>query len=128
MRLNSTRHRSKAIGLTALIDVVFLLLIFFMLASTFLSFSSLPISGAQAGSGATSATEIALIQVAGNSDITINGRQVPITTLALSINDLVSKGISQAVVQTLDGGRVQDLVTVLEICRKSDVKNVIVVE
>ena len=49
MQLNRVRRKVPPTNLTPLIDVVFLLLIFFMLASTFLKFSGTPVSGASSG-------------------------------------------------------------------------------
>ncbi|MEO1283127.1 MAG: biopolymer transporter ExbD, partial [Pseudomonadota bacterium] len=51
MRLKAQPQRKFPLSLTPLIDVVFLLLIFFMLASTFLKFSAMPIAGAKGGGG-----------------------------------------------------------------------------
>ena len=44
MHLEPERHRSPTISLTPLIDVVFILLIFFMLASRFGDWKDLPVN------------------------------------------------------------------------------------
>jgi biopolymer transport protein ExbD len=63
-------RKGKKISLTALIDVVFILLMFFMLTSTFSQWKSLPLPAAKA-SAATSDELPALILVYSNGDIRV---------------------------------------------------------
>jgi biopolymer transport protein ExbD len=49
MPLRTAQTRRKAISMTSLIDVTFLLLLFFMLSSAFTQFSEIQLFGAQAG-------------------------------------------------------------------------------
>lgn len=127
MRLNEPRRKRATIGLTPLIDVVFLLLIFFMLASTFLKFSALPISGARAGGATGNLREIAIIQVRGADEIRINGRSVALAGVPGEVGDLIGKGVTRAVVQPAETATVQDLVDVLELVKRSELKSVVVV-
>lgn len=127
MRLSSPRRKAPAISLTPLIDVVFLLLIFFMLASTFLKFSGTPLSGASRGGVATDVSELALIQVRGEGAITVNGRSLYVESLPARLTELVSSGVTRGVVRPLADATVQDLVDVLEIARASALKSVVVV-
>lgn len=127
MQLNDVKRKPSTIGLTPLIDVVFLLLIFFMLASTFLKFSAMPISGAKSGGQTGNLSEIAIIQVRGIENIRINGEQVGIAGVLAQIEDLVSKGVTRAVVQPAQDATVQDLVKVLEVTKSSSLKSVVVV-
>ena len=127
MQLSSFKRRKSTIGLTPLIDVVFLLLIFFMLASTFLKFSAMPISGARGGGQGGNLAEIAIIQVRGLQDIRINGQQVGLDGVRAQIDDLVGKGVTRAVVQPAKSAQVQDLVKVLEVTKTAPLKSVVVV-
>lgn len=127
MRLSESKRRKSSIGLTPLIDVVFLLLIFFMLASTFLKFSAVPISGAKSGSASGNLSEIALIQIRGAEEIRINGRTVGLSGVLAQIDELVVKGVTRAVVQPAKNATVQDLVKVLEVAKASELKSVVVV-
>lgn len=127
MRLSEWQSRRSTIGLTPLIDVVFLLLIFFMLASTFLKFSALPVSGARGGDASSSLSQIAIIQVRGVDEIRVNGVSIGLQGLLPQIEDLVAKGVSRAVVQPTEGASVQDLVAVLEVAKKSTLKSVVLV-
>tara|TARA_B110000211_G_scaffold93026_1_gene108447 strand:- start:2263 stop:2667 length:405 start_codon:yes stop_codon:yes gene_type:complete len=63
-------RKGKKISLTALIDVVFILLMFFMLTSTFSQWKALPLPAATAS--ATASNELpALILVYSNGDIRV---------------------------------------------------------
>lgn len=127
MRLNDWQRKKSTIGLTPLIDVVFLLLIFFMLASTFLKFSALPISGAKGGGQTSSLSEIALIQLRDAGSLRVNGIEVGVDGLNAQIAALVAKGVTRAVLQPAKGSKVQDLVKVLELTGKTELKSVVVV-
>lgn len=128
MRLATPPRRKMPLSLTPLIDVVFLLLIFFMLASTFLKFSAMPIAGATGGGGAPALAKIALIQIADAGRITVNGRPSDHTGLKAHLDDLLAKGVRRAVIKAAAGSTVQDLVRVLEITRSTTLENVVVVK
>lgn len=127
MRLNDNPHKRSAVSLTPLIDVVFLLLIFFMLASTFLRFSAMPISGASGGGSAKGLQEIVLIQVHPDETLTINGSPLPVSQMLTRIDELIAQGMTRAVVRPAKDATVQDLVRVLELARGSKLENVAVV-
>ncbi len=127
MQLSDWQRKKSTIGLTPLIDVVFLLLIFFMLASTFLKFSAVPVSGARGGGTSGSLSEIALIQLRNAGGIRVNGAEVGFDGLKNKIAGLVANGVTRAVLQPAEGSKVQDLVRVLELTRKTNLKSVVVV-
>lgn len=128
MRLSSPERRRPPISLTPLIDVVFLLLIFFMLASTFLKFAGSAVSGASGGGTADTIRELALIQVRGKDTLTVNGQPVAIDALGAQLTTISRQGITRGVIRPLPGANVQDLVTVLEIARGAPLKSVVVVK
>ncbi|AXS41660.1 biopolymer transporter ExbD [Breoghania sp. L-A4] len=66
-----TRVKRKAVGLTSLIDVIFLLLLFFMLASSFTRYQLVPVASGASGGGA--AARPALIRVHSASRMDLNG-------------------------------------------------------
>lgn len=128
MRLSSASKSLPRISLTPLIDVVFLLLIFFILASTFMRFTAVPIASAtRGGTTPPGQNEIALIRLQPDeSGISVNGRQVSLDGLQDTISDLTGKGISHAVVQPVGNANLQALVGVLEQLKKSNLKQVVV--
>lgn len=87
-------HRSEvSINLTPLIDVVFLLLIFFMVSSRFSELSQLTVNLPEAESG-SGANEMSLVlMVDANGQMRLNGQQVPSDAL----------GLEQAMRRQIDG-------------------------
>ncbi|MEM1371074.1 MAG: biopolymer transporter ExbD [Pseudomonadota bacterium] len=116
------------LSMTPLIDVVFLLLIFFMLASTFLKFSTMPMVGASGGGGAADLSEIALVQLGAEQEIRVNGQTVPLDALADHVAGLQDSGVKRAVIRSGSGSTVQDIVSVLEIMRSTTLENVSLVK
>lgn len=127
MRLKDSQPRRNTISLTPLIDVVFLLLIFFMLASTFMKFSAVPISGTAGGTGQAALDEIVLIQLRPNGQTLINGKDIGQNETAQHLNALIAKGIKRAVIRPDADSTVQDIVRILEIAKSTPLKNVVVV-
>lgn len=71
----------KRISLTSLVDVIFLLLLFFMLTSTFSKFSEVPLSTAATGSD-TAGSQPIFLQLYPQR-ITVNGEGSTLQALAL---------------------------------------------
>ena len=79
MRLDRPIRRGRLIGLTPLVDMVFILLVFFMLASTLESRRGLAVTAAAGpGSGAEAAL---LIRVHGDGGLDLAGRPVTLAGL-----------------------------------------------
>lgn len=66
--------------MTSLIDVIFLLLLFFMLSSTFSRFSEVEISAAGAGGAQGEAAELSFLQL-GEDSLRLNGEDVDLAAL-----------------------------------------------
>ena len=91
MRLSGQNSDSMpAISLTPLIDVVFILLIFFMLASSFLDWRELPIQGQESKSSASVArssdTEILRLSLFRDGNIGLNGKAVSLSRLEQDVS------------------------------------------
>ena len=69
--------------MTSLIDVIFLLLLFFMLTSTFSKFSEVELSAAGGGATMRSDAPPLFLQL-GMDDLRLNGDPLDLTALALS--------------------------------------------
>lgn len=74
--------RRRALSLTSLIDVIFLLLLFFMLTTTFSRTADLAFSVGGAGSASPDAPVFLRLQIA---DLTINGTLTPLDEAATAI-------------------------------------------
>ncbi|MBA83907.1 MAG: biopolymer transporter ExbD [Rhodobacteraceae bacterium] len=73
--------------MTSLIDVIFLLLMFFMLASTFTRTVDLPLTASQAAGGGFADSRIVFLRLS-PEQISLNGRAVPLAQLPQRIQDL----------------------------------------
>lgn len=127
MRLNRPARRGAMIGLTPLIDVVFLLLIFFMLASTFLKFSSTPVAGGAGSGPALDLKEIAMIQLLADRQVSVNGRMVAFDGLSDLLDELADKAVRRGVIRPTPEASVQDLADVLAVVRTSRLSSVVIV-
>ncbi len=85
MKIAGPTRLSRRISLTPLIDVVFLLLIFFMLASTFAQFRKIEFNTGQAGPAAQPiAPGTAVVMLHADGTISLDGTRI-------SLDDLVAK-------------------------------------
>lgn len=114
-------------GLTPLIDVVFLLLIFFMLASTFYRFSYMPLSTASPGAGAASVSEVVLVRVHPDARIDVNGEVVSLAEVTAHLDALAQRGRKSVVIKVMPKTRVQHLISLLDRARRSSLDRISVV-
>lgn len=115
MRIEATR-RARRLSLTSLIDVIFLLLLFFMLSSTFTRFAEVEISGGEAVGGTTGQPDI-LLRLA-DDGLTVNGTAVDETALPAELKRLEELGAESAVLLVRGGATSQELVTTVETVKR----------
>ncbi len=127
MQLDLPQKKEMKLSLTPLIDVVFLLLIFFMLASTFSRFSQLLLSAQKSEGQAEKDIKFILVRVDGEGQINVNGQEIEKTDLVGKIDELALTPSMKLVIKPMKGASVQHLVSILEQARKSKIKNPVVV-
>lgn len=118
--LHAPRRRRAFFMLTPLVDIMFLLLIFFMLTSQTSLFTLVRIS---AQGGAPEAQPSAPVPVAaaellvsiGRDQVRINGRATLLGELPAALAAYKARGIVRAALVPGLSARVQDIVTVLEL-------------
>ena len=74
------RHHRRKLSMTSLIDVIFLLLLFFMLSSTFSHFAEVELGAAASGAGGAAQAKPAFLRLGADS-LSLNGRDVALETL-----------------------------------------------
>lgn len=102
--------------MTSLIDVIFLLLLFFMLTSTFSKFSEVELAAATAGAAALSDTPPLFLQLEPDS-LRVNGDPVTLDAVAASPLADAPKGTTLLVNlgETVDAQRLTDLLVALRV-------------
>lgn len=126
MRFLKETDEEVGISLTSLIDVIFLLLIFFMVATTLIDPSKrldIQLPEAKAASAEVKSIPVT-IELGNRGDITLNGQVVEFGTLEARLITLGQEGKKRAIVRAdrrLDYGRV---VAVLGICRATGFEDI----
>ena len=113
--VNGRRRRAQAISLTPLIDVVFILLVFFMLASNFTQWRMIALHVPGGTEGARTERDAVLI-VMDESGLTLDGHGIAPGDLEKSLKDLLSgrHGVSVNLMPD-DNVPLQEVVRVLDI-------------
>lgn len=97
-RVRDVPFRRRKLSLTSLIDVIFLLLLFFMLSSTFSQFSEVDLSTGGAGQPSTTEVQPIFLRLGADS-LSVNAREVPLDGLAEALEPLMEED-ARALVST----------------------------
>jgi biopolymer transport protein ExbD len=126
MRIDGPVRVTRPIPLTPLVDVVFLLLMFFMLSTTFAKYGQLGMGpgGEEGTSQAAVAPPVAeapgvVVDVFQGPVVRINGTPLALHGLVAALDTLHERGITSGIIRARMGATVQDLVLVLERARNS---------
>ena len=120
---NSGRRRRAVISLTPLIDVVFILLVFFMLASSFLDWRTIDLN-APASAGAGSEMTGAMLLEVRPDGLRLSGHTLTLDEAERKIMAKVREKADQRVlIKPVDGVALQDTVTVLDRLSAAGVTN-----
>ena len=130
--LRSPRGRGARFSLTPLKDVIFLLLMFFMLSSSFAPFGLLDVSSVAEDGGEEAADSVApAARIVSGATLRISrghvtaGRQtIALDELPDAIAALAASGIDSVTLLTTRSARVQDVVTTLEAFKVARFPNV----
>lgn len=112
MHIQSLVSQRKKLSLTSLIDVIFLLLLFFMLSSTFSKYSELEINAARHGSGAATESRTYLVSI-DDTQIRLNGQLESSDSLSAKLNQPNEENLKRVVITSSSNTSTQQLVDVL---------------
>lgn len=113
-RLTIRPRRRQLISLTPLIDVVFILLVFFMLASSFLDWRSIELNTPGSGQEGQRLEGTLLIEIRQDS-LRLSGETLTPETLIQRIKDLLAKNPDRRIlVRPAENVIMQDTVTLLD--------------
>ena len=123
MILARKRLKSPRLELTPLVDVVFLLLTFYMLTSTFIKDHGIPLALPQAASAEVKVDQLLTLSIIDDEKIQINQQEIAINELEdyLAAKMIAEQGI---VIRAAKNASVQTFVSVLDLVRKSGANNV----
>ncbi len=96
--MRKTRRRRK-LSMTSLIDVIFLLLLFFMLTSTFTRFAEVELAAAGSGAAASDARPL-FLQLAPES-LRLNGTELTLEELPAKLTETRGEAAEEAAPQPL---------------------------
>ncbi len=114
------KTRRRRLSMTSLIDVIFLLLLFFMLSSTFSRFAEVELSTASAGGAGSSDVKRSFLQL-GEKTLRVNGQDVVLGALPDRFADMSPDAETlQVIVSLRDDVTAQRLTDVLVILRGID--------
>ena len=123
------RKYRRSISLTPLVDVIFLLLIFFMLTSQIAPFSLISFAGTQPDKAAQqvdlpspfepSSPDLGALITVLSGGVSINGQRTAHLNIDKAMTNLRQTGASTAIISPRSTASVQDLITVLEAVKKA---------
>ncbi|MBN1153344.1 biopolymer transporter ExbD [candidate division KSB1 bacterium] len=127
MKLLEKRHNKVTINITSLIDVLFLLLIFFMVSSTFLEQPGMKLELPETRSHATEKIENLILQMTTDEQLILNGEAVAFDVLEEKIKELLPSVREKTLVLKADKlvkhGTVVD---VMDIAKLSGVEKIVI--
>jgi biopolymer transport protein ExbD len=102
----SSRHRREGeagIDISPLIDMVFILLIFFMVSTTFVKDMDLDIQRPKASTATVASTKAIRIFIAQDGNTYMDGQPVRVWMIQSRVRDMLSSGSSDSVLVVTDG-------------------------
>jgi biopolymer transport protein ExbD len=118
MRRRQRLSAAAEIDLAPLIDMVFILLIFFMVSTTFVKDMKVDIQRPGAASATAASTKALRVQIGANGDVFVDGRPVRVWMVQSRVREFMESSGSQSVLVVVDR-RVpsERLVEVVDQCR-----------
>lgn len=119
---NAAPFVRRSLSMTPLIDIIFLLLLFFMLTSTFSKYSEIELSNATSGGGSSSEPVKRTFVQLGAERLLVNGAPMPLAELSGSIEE------GQVLVSLDQDVNAQSVIDLLVLLRGRDGLSVLVLE
>lgn len=113
----TTRRKMRALNLTPLIDVLFILIIFFMLTTSFMRIESMELilPSAQGAKAAGDKQEVVRLFVAASGEITLGNRKLTADEMTESLTRMLeSTPDIRVMLLTADGVTMQQLVSIMD--------------
>ena len=127
MKLLEKPPKKSVINLTPLIDVLFILIIFFTVSSTFLEQPGIELDLPEAESSQSHTAQKVIIYVDQQQDIFLNDDPITLETLAESVEAMISAQTDKSVVLNADAGVTHGMIIkIMDRLRKKGIYKIIV--
>lgn len=127
MRLRRKEQSVNNIDVSPLIDMVFILLIFFMVTTTFVKDMKLDLDRPTAASASLLDEKVIRVYIDGNREVFIDNQPIKIWAIQSKLRDLLRSSTSKAVLVVSDTDiPVESLIDVIDECKLSGAKDVAV--
>ena len=127
-RIGSSSHGvddESAIDLTPMLDVVFIMLIFFIVTATFVKESGIDVNRPDAATAVTQEKANILVAIDANNNVWIDRRRIDVRSVRANIERLHAENPQGSVViQADEGSTTQTLIAVRDAARAAGVFNV----
>ena len=126
MGIRSKNKVSVNYSMSGMSDIVFLLLIFFMLTSTMLAPNALKLLSPQKGQTVTTTVKIPVIELASGGKISLDGRIIAFENLELLLLNKLAGQAEPTVKFIIEGkATVKETVNVMNVAAKNNIKVVL---
>lgn len=125
MRYREKSEQTQEIDISPLIDMVFILLIFFMVSTTFIKDMNLEIDRPAASSASQASSKAIRVYIDKSGDTYVDGQPVRVWVMQSKIRDMLRLSTGKSVLVVTDEGvPAGKLVEVVDQCRLAGAKDV----
>jgi len=125
MRYREKKELHNTVDISPLIDMVFILLIFFMVSTTFVKDMNLDINRPTASSATTASTKAIRVYIDKSSEVYIDDQPIKTWVIQSKLRDLLRYSTEKSVLVVVDDGVTSGrLVEVVDQCRLAGAKDV----
>lgn len=125
MRYRERKDTNEDINISPLIDMVFILLIFFMVSTTFVKDMKLDLNRPAAASASSASTKAVRLYIDNSGDIYLDGEPVRVWVIQSRIRDLLAGSTSKSILVVTDdrvpAGRLVEVVDQARLAGATDV-------
>ena len=127
MKLRQKNHQLDALDLSPLIDMVFILLIFFMVTTTFTKDMKLELDRPSASSAVASDSKVIRVYIDNASEVYVDNQPIKLWALQSKLRDVLRSSKEKSILVISDSNiPVNALIDVVDECRMSGAKEVAV--
>ena len=127
MRFKQKSQNVDNIDVSPLIDMVFILLIFFMVTTTFVKDMKLDLNRPSAASATSASTKVIRVYIDNTGEVYIDNQPIKVWAIQSKLRDLLRTSVDKSVLVITDTDiPVNNLIDVIDECRMSGAKDVAV--